>query len=278
MVIGTVAPAAPAVHVPPARMAGTVAGLRPSATPMPAATYSLDPNPDPARYYAPAQGKQGADLLHALHMIIRTGHTDSGYNQARDGLFSLMFDDANNNQIVDVYTGRVESNVSDRKTAFNHGLNTEHTWPQSKGARGIAQSDLHQLLPADIKVNQIRGNMPYGIVKNVEWSSESGNGNDSVMGTDASGTEVFQPRAAVRGDIARGLLYFYTRYNESRPADYSLDNFRHELPVLMQWAKEDPVDDAERRHNDMAFQLQHNRNPFVDHPEWIETAFTGLKV
>lgn len=278
MVIGTVASVAPISHVPPAQPAEAMVGLPATAVPKNAVGYPLGPDPDPARYYAPAQGKQGADLLHALHLIIRTGHTDSGYNQARDGMFSVMFDDANNNHVVDVYTGRVESNVSDRKTAFTHGLNTEHTWPQSLGARGIAQSDLHQLLPADIKVNQIRGNMPYGMVKDVEWSTEPGSTNESVLGTDASGTRVFQPRPSVRGDIARGLMYFYTRYNESRPADYSLDNFRHELPVLMQWAKEDPVDDAERRHNDIAFQLQHNRNPFVDHPEWIEPAFTGLKV
>ena len=50
-------------------------------------------------------------------------------------------------------------------------MNTEHTWPQSKGATGAAKSDLHHLFPTDSKANSIRGNHPFGIVTGaVSWS------------------------------------------------------------------------------------------------------------
>ena len=107
----------------------------------------------------------------------------------------------------------------------------------------------------------------------VEWKTPVGpKGEFSVLGTDASGTTVFQPREKVRGDIARGLLYFYTRYDDDRPADFTLDNFRHELPTLLKWNHDDPVDDVERARNDRIDVLQGNRNPFVDHPEWADQA------
>lgn len=237
---------------------------------------SLTPSSDPGTYYAAAQGKQGAALLHSLGEIVRTGHTDSGYAQARDGLFQLVSDPDRTDHVVDIYTGKSIANITDRKTAFSRGLNTEHTWPQSKGARGIAQSDLHQLMPSDIKINGLRGNMAYGEVTNPSWTSSNNAADRCEIGSDASGETVFEPRPSVKGDIARGLLYFYTRYNESRPADYTLENFRHELPVLLQWAAQDPVDDFEKHRNEDVFAIQHNRNPFIDHPEWVQAAFGGL--
>jgi endonuclease I len=232
----------------------------------------------PQGYYAAAQGKQGAELLSSLHDIISTGHKDNGYSQARDGMFALADDPARNDKVVDIYSGETRPNVSERKSAYAHGLNAEHTWPQSLGARGIAQSDLNQLMSSDIKTNGVRGNFPYGEVVQPDWSNGSGP-DASMRGRDAKGNIVFEPRDAVKGDIARGLMYFYTRYNTDRPEDYTLTNFSQELPTLVQWAKQDPVDDRERQRNDDVFSLQNNRNPYIDHPEWIEAAgFPTLQV
>ena len=75
----------------------------------------------------------------------------------------------------------------------------------------------------------------------------------------------------MRGDLARDQLYFFTRYHGDRPSDYSLDNFSVSLPTLLKWSKEDPVDAAERARNEAIFELQGNRNPYVDRPSYIDT-------
>lgn len=220
-------------------------------------------------YYAPAQGKQGAELLRALHLIIRTGHVDRGYGQARDEMFSEVDDLDGDNTIEDLFTGNPYGPIQNKGDAFNAGMNTEHTWPQSKGATGIAQSDLHHLRPSDIRTNEKRGSHPYGDVIKTLWSVGEG-ARQARLGVDALGETVFEPRADVKGDIARGLLYFYTRYSQSRTKDFTLTNFKHELPTILRWSFEDPVTDAERARNDAIQKVQGNRNPFVDHPEYIE--------
>ena len=221
------------------------------------------------KYYATAQGKEGADLLHALHFIIRTGHVDRGYSQARDELFSEIDDVDGDDKVEDLFTGESRGPITDRKNAYEKGFNTEHTWPQSQGATGIAQSDLHHLRASDVKTNEVRGHMPYGDVVRTEWTTGSGAA-QAKMGVDALGTEVFEPHAAVKGDIARGLLYFYTRYAMSQTQRFSLEAFEHEVPTLLKWSAADPVDDAERLRNDAVQRVQGNRNPFIDHPEWVD--------
>ncbi|MEO6867022.1 MAG: endonuclease [Gaiellales bacterium] len=233
---------------------------------------------DLAKYYAPAQGKEGAALLRALHLIVRTGHVDRGYAQARDEMFSGIDDVNNDNHVEDIFTGERYGPITGRKDAFSKGINTEHTWPQSKGATGIAQSDLHHLRPANVITNQMRGSSPYGDVKTPTWTVGEG-AMQARLGVDALGTTVFEPAAANKGDIARGLLYFYTRYAQSRPGNFTLVNFKHELPTLLRWHKEDPVSDVERMRNDGVQQAQGNRNPFVDHPEFVDKLqFTELGI
>ena len=226
------------------------------------------------KYYATAQGKQGAELLRALHLIVRTGHVDRGYSQARDELFGEVADLDGDDRIEDLFTGESRGPITDRKNGYDKGFNTEHTWPQSKGATGIAQSDLHHLHPADNITNERRGHLPYGDVVTADWSVGEGV-RQAKRGVDELGTEVFEPRQDVKGDIARGLLYFYTRYSQSRPSDFTLENFRHELPTLLRWHKADPVTDAERARNDAVQKVQGNRNPFVDHPEFVDAVKFG---
>ncbi len=221
------------------------------------------------KYYATAQGKTGADLLRALHLIVRTGHVDRGYADARDELFGDIADLDGDNQIEDVFTGKTYGPITNRKNAYDRGMNTEHTWPQSQGATGIAQSDLHHLQPADIVTNERRGSLPYGDVVTADWQTSSGP-EQAKRGVDALGVQVFEPRASIKGDIARGLLYFFTRYSQSRTLDFSLEDFRHEVPTLIRWNKADPVSDVERMRNDAIQKVQGNRNPYIDHPEFVD--------
>jgi endonuclease I len=263
MQISAVAPLVTARPVSPTLGPDTAAARAQSAAAPDAEGGSLD------GYYATAQGKQGAELLRALHLITRTGHVDRGYAQARDELFGDVADLDGDNRVADMFTGEERGPITGRKDAFDKGFNTEHTWPQSKGATGIAQSDLHHLQPADIRANEKRGSHPYGEVVRTEWSTGEGP-RQARLGVDALGETVFEPRQDIKGDVARGLLYFYTRYSQSRTQDFTLVNFRHELPTLLRWHNADPVDDAERARNDAVQKVQGNRNPFVDRPEFVD--------
>ncbi|MBM3269286.1 MAG: endonuclease [Candidatus Sericytochromatia bacterium] len=228
----------------------------------------------PAGYYKEAEGKEGKALVAALHRIV-AGHMDLGYDRARDVLFGTIADADGDDRVEDLYTGEERDGIRDRKTAYSKGMNTEHTWPQSLGAQGAAQADLHHLQPSDIKINGSRGSLPYGEVVGAPFSSFPGRDGDSVMGNSRDGILVFQPRPSVRGDIARGLLYFYTTYavtsmgalNTPKP---DLRNFRFETPVLLKWNQADPPDAMERARNEAVFRAQGNRNPYVDRPGWAD--------
>jgi endonuclease I len=192
-------------------------------------------------------------------------HKELGYNAARDAMFSQVDDPTNQDTVECVYTGRRETGVSDRTSAYQKKLNTEHTWPQSKGAEGVAKSDLHHLFPVDNDANSRRSSLPFGEIKasplaflGLERSGE---------GQDARGRQIYEPRDVHKGNLARALLYFYVCY---RDKNLDLSNFRLEKDVLAKWSKQDPVDAAERFRNETIYRLQGNRNPFIDHPEYVE--------
>ena len=89
----------------------------------------------------------------------------------------------------------------------------------------------------------------------------------------------------MKGDIARVMFYMDLRYASptsvaTNETDLVLtDNlgsvvsgnpFMGRLSSLLRWHQSDPVDSAEHRRNDLIYaRYQHNRNPFVDHPEWV---------
>lgn len=220
-------------------------------------------------YYQQAEGKTGKDLLNTLHDII-AGQKDLGYNGARTVMFGTI-DDLDNDNIVEcVYTGRTATGVSDNGSASNQKLNTEHTWPQSLGAVGPAKSDLHHLFPTDIDTNGARSSYPFGEVSSKaqvfpQFVVEEG---QSRLGMDSQGRTVFEPRSIHKGDVARAIMYFYTRYALDSKCSVNLKNFRIEQPILKKWNDQDPVDQAERDRNEAIYKAQGNRNPFVDHPEY----------
>lgn len=221
-------------------------------------------------YYDPAQGLSGRDLLMTLNRVVAR-HNDLGYDVARDVMFATV-DDLDNDDVVRcIYLGRALENVTNRMDAYRNGdgLNAEHTWPQSKGAEGVARADLHHLFPADVRTNGLRGALPFGEVTEVEWSNGG-----SRMGTNAQGVRVFQPRPEQRGNTARALLYFYTVYGATAALDVT--NFELEEDVIKRWHTEDPVNAEEQARNAMVFNAQGNRNPYVDHPEFVSRVGTFL--
>lgn len=223
----------------------------------------------PAGYYRDAEGLQGTPLVMALNGIVAR-HTDLGYDTARDHLFGDVADPDDDDVVEDIYTGERFKGVRDRGTAFRHNLNTEHTWPQSLGAQGAARSDLHHLQSSDAGINGSRGSYAYGTVVGSPTFQFPAVDGKTRIGLDARGQTVCEPRPGVRGDIARGLLYFYVVYGNRDST--SLRNFVNEVRTLVTWHKQDPVDAEERERNERVWQVQGNRNPFIDNPGFVELA------
>ncbi len=148
-----------------------------------------------------------------------------------------------------VYTGRSEHVT---QMPNDKDMNIEHSWPQSLGATGIAKADLHHLFPTDSKANSTRGSLPFGIVNNPNWE-EGGSKCDG---------DKFQVRPSFCGNIARAQFYFSVRYNKPIPNEVE--------KVLKAWHKADPVDARELQRNNKVDEIQHNRNPFIDHPEFVD--------
>src|SRR5688572_22319783 len=143
-------------------------------------------------------------------------------------MYSYVEDPDNNDLLADIYVGRVAT-VNSRATAATANFNTEHSWPQSKGAQADpAMSDIHHLFPSDASANSERSNLPFGVVTGTPvWTSPDpdGDGDVSKRGPNANGTMVFEPRNAKKGDVARAILYFYVRYNSRRTPNFTLENF-----------------------------------------------------
>ncbi len=225
----------------------------------------------PSGYYQSAQGLTGNDLKNALHNII-DDHQEYSYNALRDYILKNTDEDPNNsNNVILLYTGR-----SQAKSTFGGGANDwnrEHAWAKSHGDFGNnppAGTDAHHIRPTDASVNSDRGNLDFDI---------GGNPVNEAPGCFRDG-DSFEPRDEVKGDVARMIFYMATRYEggngepDLEIVDYvnTSPNPKHgKLSQLILWNSQDPPDDFERNRNDVIYyQYQNNRNPFIDHPEYVD--------
>jgi len=164
------------------------------------------------------------------------------------------FIDNQNGDITCVYTGRVAT-FNTRAGAVANAMNTEHTFPQSKfGSANPMQSDIHHLFPCDAIANTRRSNDPFGIVTSPVW----------MQGGSLTDNTIFEPRDAQKGTAARALLYFVTRYQ-----DFTAFIAPQE-ELLKEWALKFVPTTWDSLRNERTFLVQGNRNPFIDHPEFIE--------
>ncbi|HVP12165.1 MAG TPA: endonuclease [Phycisphaerae bacterium] len=227
----------------------------------------------PADYYTTATGT-GATLKTHLHNITAkdywngflsspTHHVHS-YDDAKTALQITDVDPNNPEHIILLYNGASVPKSWDGGATWNR----EHQWPDSLGIDGSlpAYGDLHHLRPCDPSLNSARGNKSFGIGGDF-WDPDHGQ--------------------ACRGRVARSLFYMNTRYNGTAP-DPSLNlllvngdppgttNQLGDLASLLAWHYAYPVDEAERRRNEVVFSntlnpsyYQGNRNPYIDHPEYV---------
>ncbi|SCG61204.1 endonuclease [Micromonospora humi] len=237
-------------------------GTTPTPTPTPTGTAS------PTAYYAAATGKTGPALRTALHAIIRT-QTTLTYDQVWEALKDTDQDPANPANVILLYSGRSQSKATNGGGVDD--WNREHVWAKSHGDFGTATgpgTDVHHLRPEDVSVNSARGNKDFDT------------GGSAVAQAPGCYTDAdsFEPRDAVKGDVARMILYMAIRYEgddgwpDLEPNDSVANGGAPRLgrlTRLLAWHAQDPPDAFEQRRNQRIYERwQGNRNPFVDHPEW----------
>jgi len=218
---------------------------------------------EPPGYYDGVVGLSGDALQSALQTLIST-NTNSDYDGAKEEMFGYV--DNHNNTVRCVYTGQ-DYSVPQGSMPNQTYLNCEHTFAQSwfgSSESTIKRADIHHLFPTTSNVNSSRGNLPFDIVTSVDNTYTYANGYVSKRGANINGTTCFEPADQHKGDLARALLYFNVRYNESLT-----QGGINMMETLLAWQAADPVDAAEELRNDEIWNYQNNRNPFVDHPEFI---------
>lgn len=251
-------------------------------------------------YYSGTENLSGYHLKSKLHDII-TNKTISWHYGDLPAIYATTDVDRyyeNNGSLLDIYseipTGpdAYEYNFSQLISTANAeglGYNREHAVPQSTFNSSYPMySDLFFVIPTDARINQLRSNYPYGIVGNASYTFSNG----SRQGTNAIPNSPYAERAyepidEFKGDVARMLLYYVVRYEgklssfnfnsnalpskDRNPMDGTEERGFEQwyLDMLLSWHNLDPVSQREIDRNNYIYQVQNNRNPFIDHPEWV---------
>jgi endonuclease I len=250
---------------------------------------------EPVGYYTAADGLTCQSKMNALRSIISNCHTDQGYS----GLWTVYATSdvrPGTNNIWDMYTDKADNTycascplvlTTDQDGGSGGAVecdkyNREHTIPQSWfNDASPMRNDPHHVTPADKKVNNVRGNDPYGVVDgSPTYTSCNGSkfGNSTGAGG-VSGT-VFEPIDEYKGDFARIYFYMATRYNDvignwaSNTTEagkvIAAGGYKAAyMQMLYQWHQNDPVSAKETARNNAIYVFQGNRNPYIDHPEYV---------
>lgn len=252
----------------------------------------------PADYYTTATGT-GATLKSQLHLIISdnywtsltgaggtfapngSGHVVRSYDDARYALPVTDRDPNNSSRLILAYSGVSVSANWDSGNTWNR----EHRWPDSLGLNGSGPdySDLHHLVPCNASLNSTRGNNPFGTpiasgacgMRSGFWYPGDSDQANADFGNDT-------------GDVARAIMYMAVRYDGGETSTVDLEpatggnvgDDLGDITALLKWHYRDVPSTFERRRNEMVFSstlnptyYQGNRNPFVDHPEFVWTIY-----
>ena len=222
-------------------------------------------------YYQSLQDVSDDQLLLALRILVNTHKTLISYGDARYILQESDRDPLNPNNVLTIYT---RQSVNATWISTNDRLwEREHVWPNSRlGVQRVENTtknigtDLHNLRAVQPSINNTKSNYVVGLTTLTQPGLQN---------------NIFFPGHADKGDVARIVLFMYVAYDYLQLTDEVLpvsspDNYRVEgakygmITALLRWHIEDPVDDFERQRNQVIFEYQGNRNPFIDYPEFVE--------
>ena len=225
----------------------------------------------------------GDDLLRALRDEYAPRRS-LGYGRARDLLFTYeMETDGRLEAIYSGYSIVLPPGLDPTVAAADRGINTEHVWPQSRGARAEPlRSDMHHLFPARDVVNSSRGSLPFGEIddrRTEAWyrldQSQSNVPAVAIDEWSERGRGRFEPREDRAGDVARAVFYVAALYPDvARNDAVFLNAMRSDL---LAWNRQDSPDDAERARSTWIAGRQGAENPFVLDPTLGDRAFGGTR-
>lgn len=244
-----------------------------------------------ADYYASITNTtNGTTLASSLHTLSQNKHTTT---LSYDDLWSAYATTdilPGTNIIWDIYSDYAYECGGTKQGANYSGegdsYNREHTVPQSWfNENSPMVADCYHVYPTDGKVNGMRSNYPYGEVSSSTYTAQNGGklGSSSIS---AYSNTVFEPIDEYKGDIARSYFYMAIRYSDKLSnwtSGEAQKIFKGSYPYLTnyaldlfaKWAHEDPVSDKEYIRNNAIAELQGNRNPFIDHPEWVDVIWSN---
>ncbi len=246
----------------------------------------------PAGYYSSAVGQSGEALRAVLYNIIK-GHTVLSYTPGLWDAYSTT-DVKPNGKLASIYSDKPGSTppyeftigaqqCSGSSPGSEGGCyNREHIWPQSKfGSASPMYTDLWIVYPTDYYVNSQRADWPYGKVNAATRTFRNGSRLGPNTFTGAPATTAFEPIDSFKGDIARSYFYITTRYlgDSASFNDWEMAVKSTLKPwavqMLLQWHHQDPVSARELARNEAVYELQHNRNPFIDEPRFADCIWGG---
>ena len=208
--------------------------------------------------YATLSKLSGTTLEAKLRERMKNGWHGASYDNLKT---TFKYTDAYKGSSSSVYCFYSNTSVT--------SWNREHVWPQSKGTfsteSSSAGSDVIHLRPTDSTANSTRSNLPYGEVTGGTYQTVYTKAG-KVAGYYSPA--FYEPLDAVKGDVARTLLYVYTRWEERNLTDV-IDS----IDLLLKWCEEDPVDEYEMKRNDICQEICGSRNIFVDYPEYCWRVF-----
>ncbi len=228
-------------------------------------------------YYNGAEGKDGEQLKSALNSII-SGHVDFSYSDAKYLMNYADADPANESNVILIYTRRSQSNTS--WGSGSNDINREHVWAKSHGDFETVRpmdGDVFNLHPSDASVNITKSNLDF---------DECSDAGTYISEADAYYTSSqFEPADAAKGEVARTIFYMAVRY-EGNNGELDLETVdkintypaaeHGKLSTLLQWNRDFPPSDFERRRNERIYEMQNNRNPFIDNPEFADLIWGGV--
>lgn len=244
--------------------------------------------PTTADYFLSVQGLREEALKNALHDLIQPVtvlNYGGGPGYTWDGFASIDTTAA----------GYVRDRYSNQQRRFSgvaavSGMNIEHIWANSWWGHTVnnAYCDLFNLYPADGEANGRKNNNPIGVVDQaVSYDNGVTRVGKSTSYRADSLITVWEPADTWKGDFARTYFYMATAYQHMADQWQTSDglltvdptSWRTMRPwvsqLMLEWAAGDPVDSIEIRRNEAIFQIQGNRNPYVDCPQLADYVWGG---